>query len=34
MLEVKKKIHENVVTKNQEDEITKIQNEFKNSIKN
>ena len=34
MLKVKKKVHKNVVNKNQEDEITKIQNELKNSIKN
>ena len=34
MLKVKKKIHKNVVNKNQEDDITKIQNELKNSIKN
>ena len=33
MLKVKKKIHRNV-NKNQEDDITKIQNELKNSIKN
>ena len=33
MLKVKKKIHKNVVNKNQEDDITKIQNELKNSIK-
>ena len=34
MLKVKKKIHKNVVNKNQEDDLTKIQNELKNSIKN
>ena len=34
MLKVKKKIHKNVVNKNQEDHITKMQNELKNSIKN
>ena len=34
MLKIKKKIHKNVVNKNQEDDITKIQNELKNSIKN
>ena len=33
MLKVKKKIHKNVVNKHQEDDITKIQNELKNSIK-
>ena len=33
MLKVKKKIHRNV-NKNREDDITKIQNELKNSIKN
>ena len=34
MLKVKKKIHKNIINKNQEDDITKIQNELKNSIKN
>ena len=34
MLKVKKKIHKNVVNKNQEDDLTKIQSELKNSIKN
>ena len=34
MFKVKKKIHKNVINKNQEDDITKIQNELKNSIKN
>ena len=33
MLKVKKKIHRNV-NKNQENDITKIQNELKNSMKN
>ena len=33
MLKVKKKIHRNV-NKNQENDITKIQNELKNSVKN
>ena len=34
MLKVKKKIHKNIINKNQEDDIKKIQNELKNSIKN
>ena len=34
MLKVKKKIDKNIINKNQEDDITKIQNELKNSIKN
>ena len=34
MLKVKKKICKNVVNKNQEDDITKIQNELKKSVKN
>ena len=34
MLKVKKKIHKNIINKNQEDDITKIQNELKNPIKN
>ena len=34
MLKVKKKIRKNVVNKNQEDDITKIQNELKKSVKN
>ena len=33
MLKVEKKIGKNPVNKNQEDDITKIQNELKNSIK-
>ena len=33
-LKIKKKIGKNPVKKNQEDDITKIQNELKNSIKN
>ena len=34
MLKVKKKIGKNLVSKNQEDDITKIQNELFSSIKN
>ena len=33
MLKVKKKIHKTNLNKNQEDDISKIQNDFKNSIK-
>ena len=34
MLKVKKKIHKTNYSKNQEDDISKIQNDLKNSIKN
>ena len=34
MLKVKKKISKKAVNKDQEDDITKIQNELKNSLKN
>ena len=34
MLKVKKKIHKTNLNKNQEDEISKVQNDLKNSIKN
>ena len=34
MIKVKKKIHKTNYNKNQEDDISKIQNDLKNSIKN
>ena len=34
MLKVKKKVHKTNLNKNQEDDISKIQKELKNSIKN
>ena len=34
MLKVKKKIHKTNYSKNEEDDISKIQNDLKNSIKN
>ena len=34
MLKMRKKIHKTNLNKNQEDDISKIQNELKNSIKN